>query len=131
MIEIQEEFKTRLLMAMTYRDVRAVDLAKYLGVKEGTISHYKSGYSKPKRNRLVQIANYLNVDPSWLMGLDVPMIPSKKHPMEMGGDAERRFLNEQEANDLMMSLSGENQARALKFLEHLYAVQIEEDNFNG
>lgn len=128
MITVAEEFKNRFVIAMNFRDMKAVDIAKRLNVKEGTISHYKSGYSKPKRDRLVKLANILEVDPSWLLGLDVPMLPSKKHHMEMGADAERRQLNEQEASDLMMELTTGNQARALKYLEHLYAIQCEEND---
>ena len=60
---------------MEFADIKAIDLAKRSGISEATISQYRSGYSKPKDNRLVLIANILGVDPAWLMGLDVPMLP--------------------------------------------------------
>lgn len=37
------------------------------------MSQYLSGYAEPKKNRLTLIADALNVNPTWLMGLDVPM----------------------------------------------------------
>ena len=73
MIEIKEEFKYRLDTALAAANMKPIDLANKTGLSESTISQYRSGYSKPRDKRLVQIANALNVSPSWLMGLDVPM----------------------------------------------------------
>ena len=73
MIEIKEEFRYRLERALVVRNIKPSELAKSTGISEATISQYRSGYSKPKDTRLVQIANCLHVDPSWLLGLDVPM----------------------------------------------------------
>jgi len=73
MLEIKEEFKDRLDKALTIRNIKPADLARKTGITEATISQYRSGYSKPKDKRLVDIANVLHVDPAWLMGLDVPM----------------------------------------------------------
>lgn len=73
MIQIKEEFKYRLERALSIREIKPADLARATDISEATISQYRSGYSKPKDTRLVKIANYLRVDPSWLMGLDVPM----------------------------------------------------------
>ena len=73
MVEIKEEFKYRLDTALAASNMKPIDLAHKTGLSEATISQYRSGYSKPKDKRLVQIANALNVNPSWLMGLDVPM----------------------------------------------------------
>lgn len=76
MIEIKEEFRYRLEKALSLREIKPSDLARLTGISEATISQYRSGYSKPKDKRLVQIANCLNVNPSWLMGLDVPFDPA-------------------------------------------------------
>lgn len=73
MIEIKEEFKYRLEKALSARNIKPADLARMSGISEATISQYRSGYSKPKDKRLVKIANCLDVNPTWLMGLDVPM----------------------------------------------------------
>lgn len=73
MVEIKELFKNRLDKALEYNNMKPADLAKKTGISEATISQYRSGYSKPKDKRLIIIANALHVDPTWLMGLDVPM----------------------------------------------------------
>ena len=75
MIEIKEEFKYRLEKALAEKDIKPAELAKATGISEATISQYRSGYSKPKYNRLALIANTLGVNPAWLMGIDVPMFP--------------------------------------------------------
>lgn len=80
MIEIVEEFKYRLEKAMAIRGKKAVDVSKGTGISESVISQYRKGLISPKREKIMQIADYLNVDPVWLMGLDVPMeiVPKQK-----------------------------------------------------
>ncbi len=73
MIEKVSTFKDRLNEALIIRDVKPVDLARGTGISESTISQYRSGYAEPKELRLGQIANYLDVNPTWLMGLNVHM----------------------------------------------------------
>ena len=70
-------FSERLNEYMTEYGVLSVDLAKQFGVSRSTISQYLKGTILPKRNRLVEIADALNINPLWLMGYDVPM-ESKK-----------------------------------------------------
>ena len=72
MIEKVETFKKRLEIALLARHMRPVDLAKKTGISESTISQYRSGYAEPKEERLALIANALRVNPTWLMGLNVP-----------------------------------------------------------
>lgn len=67
------EFKDRLLEAISKRGITAAELSRRTGISEATISQYKSGYAKPKEKKLSLLANALNVSPTWLMGLDVPM----------------------------------------------------------
>lgn len=86
MVEIKESFKTRLEKALEYRQVKPVDLSRVTGISESTISQYRSGYSKPKDERLVIIANALHVDPAWLMGIDVPMVKKSFVPDVAAGE---------------------------------------------
>lgn len=79
MIKIEESFKDRFNRALLMCNMTAADLSRKTGISESTLSQYKSGYAKPKDERLVKIANALGVDPAWLMGLDVPMRPSDVH----------------------------------------------------
>ena len=66
-------FAERIKEYMSRYDVKAVDLAKRFHLSRSTISQYVSGAVVPKRDRLVLIADALNIDPLWLMGYDVPI----------------------------------------------------------
>lgn len=67
------EFRDRLNEALRLKDWKPADLSRETGISAATISQYRSGYSKPKDVRLGKIAEALNVNPAWLMGLDVDM----------------------------------------------------------
>lgn len=73
MIEKTESFKDRLIKAMEIRNIKAADLSRKTGISESTISQYRSGYAMPKERKLAIIADALNVNPTWLMGLNVGM----------------------------------------------------------
>ena len=73
MINKVAEFKDRLNQALEDRNIKPVDLAYMTGISESTISQYRSGYAKPKEDKLAKISAALDVNPAWLMGLDVPM----------------------------------------------------------
>ena len=57
MVEVKEEFRYRLIKAMDREGIRAADLARKTGLLESTISQYRSGYAKPKEERLALLAN--------------------------------------------------------------------------
>ena len=63
----------RICKAMQIRNMRQVDLSLKTGIPKSAISQYCSGSFSPKQKRLFLIAQALNVDEAWLMGLDVPM----------------------------------------------------------
>jgi len=77
MIKNITPFKDRFKEAMDIRDARAIDVHYRTKISQSTISQYLSGYAEPKKQRLAIIADSLNVNPSWLMGLDVPMEKTK------------------------------------------------------
>ncbi len=72
-MEQQAKFKERLEQALKIRRMKPVELHRLTGISESTISQYRSGYAEPKKEKLTAIASALNVDPTWLMGLDVEM----------------------------------------------------------
>lgn len=78
-LEIIEDFKTRFNKALEIRGKKPIDVVKATGISESAISQYRSGLTEPKRERLAKIADYLKVNPTWLLGLDVPM-ENKKEP---------------------------------------------------
>ena len=73
MINRVSNFKDRFNQALEIRNILPVDLSKRTKISEATISQYRSGYAKPKEEKLAIISNALNVNPAWLMGLDVSM----------------------------------------------------------
>lgn len=73
MFDKTHTFRQRLDMALAIREMRPKDLAMRTGLSEATISQYRSGYTEPKTDKLALISRVLNVNPTWLMGLDVPL----------------------------------------------------------
>lgn len=73
MNESKEDFQKRFNKAISIRNIRPADLAEKSGLSKSTISHYMSGYTKPKSDKLFILAKALNVSETWLMGYDVPM----------------------------------------------------------
>lgn len=73
MIIREVPFSDRLNEALQKRNMKPAELARKTGLSEGTISQYRSGYAEPKRDRLLLIADKLRVNPTWLMGINVPM----------------------------------------------------------
>ena len=77
------------------RNIKPTELAKRTGLSKSTISHYMSGYTKPKSDKLFVLAKALNVREQWLMGLDVPMerVSDKNADMDLTGtDASSQIL---------------------------------------
>lgn len=68
-----EDFKTRFNKAISMRNIKPAELADKTGLSKSTISHYMSGYTKPKSDKLFVLAKVLDVREQWLMGLNVPM----------------------------------------------------------
>mgnify|MGYP002752748781 FL=1 len=56
-----------------------VDLAEKLGCAKSNISMYLSGQRNPTKMTIQLMAICLNVNPAWLMGLDVPKYLDKKN----------------------------------------------------
>ena len=95
MTKIIESFRTRLEKALAESGLKPIELAERTGISQSTISQYRSGYSKPKDKRLVKIAEVLNVDPAWLMGLDVPMI--KQDDVKKSRQLDGYYINDETA----------------------------------
>lgn len=70
---IVEDFSIRLKKAMTYRNMKQVDLCNKSGIDKALISNYLSGKYKAKQDKLHKLAIALDVSEGWLMGYDVDM----------------------------------------------------------
>ena len=67
----------RIKEAMEIRSMRQADIIEKTGISKGALSSNISGKYVPKQTNTYKIAKALNVDPSWLMGYDVPMESNK------------------------------------------------------
>lgn len=65
-----EETARRLKKAMSDKGLRQQDLADLSGVSKSNISHYVNGKHIPDSFMAYRLAKVLNVDPTWLMGID-------------------------------------------------------------
>lgn len=68
-----EDLKNRLKVALSYANMRPIELARKTGISKSSISQYMSGYTKPNDERIYLISQALDVSEAWLMGFDVPM----------------------------------------------------------
>lgn len=116
----------RLIMALERKGMIAQELSDQTGIHKSSISQYVNGSHVPSNISAGKMAAVLGVSPVWLMGYDVPMFEPQKHPGEMGNAAEMDSLYLQEAEAIIINLTFENRKRAIKYLENLYSVQLEE-----
>lgn len=75
MNKIVDTFESRLQYALDLRGKRQIDVCRHFNWPRSTMSQYCDPLVpyKPKADRMYQLAEYLNVSPTWLMGYDVPM----------------------------------------------------------
>lgn len=69
-VEYVSTFQDRFAELIAGKTV--VEAGEMLGISKTTVSAYTTGKRSPKVPVLKSIAHYFNVDPLWLMGLDVP-----------------------------------------------------------
>lgn len=80
-----EKFNQRLKKAMKMRNISQNELCQLTDIPKSAMSQYMSGVFKPKSDRLAVIAEALEVNSEWLLGIDVFMeqIPFKLYPHEV------------------------------------------------
>ncbi|WP_310604800.1 helix-turn-helix domain-containing protein [Anaerosporobacter sp.] len=93
-VVIIDSFQARFLQAKELRGLRWIDIAHESGLSKAQISQYKNGVHEPEQYALYQLANTLNVNIEWLMGMDVPM---EKLVSVKNADVLNRY---QELNDI-------------------------------
>lgn len=64
------ETAKRLLFAMANADISQQELANRSGINKSSISHYVNGSHEPGNKAAYAMANALDVNPLWLMGID-------------------------------------------------------------
>jgi transcriptional regulator with XRE-family HTH domain len=74
----------RIKKALYIKGMKQSDLCRLTKIPKSALSQYISGAFEPKQDRIYLMAQALNVNETWLMGLDVPMErqPKKVSPSE-------------------------------------------------
>ena len=67
-MEYTNEFASRLKYAMKLKSKKSVDICNATGLSSALISQYLTGKFEPKNDKAFIIANYLKVNPAWLLG---------------------------------------------------------------
>lgn len=75
---MRDTFANRLQQALHFRHIKQIELADKLGIHRGTINNYIKRRCEPGRNRIDQIAKVLDINPMWLLGYNVDIIPSEQ-----------------------------------------------------
>lgn len=129
-----DEFKKRFNEAITSRNMKPIELSQKTGLSKSTISHYMSGYAKPKSDKLYMLAKALDVNEAWLMGLDVPMERINPELLELQKKSRKAFSKEwniQFFENKMLSLfsllNDENKKKSITYTENLLSLQKLED----
>lgn len=71
MLQRIEPFKQRLKVAMESKNISQAELARKMNLSEATISSWIKGKYQATEENLEKLGYVLNVNPVWLMGLDV------------------------------------------------------------
>lgn len=111
----------RIKQALEIRNMKQADLIEKTGISKGALSSYISGRYIPKQSNTYLLAKALDVDPAWLMGLDVPM-ESKTNDYEIATLVNKVRKDEQVQELLQIyynELSDENKKRVIDIVKAL------------
>jgi len=109
--------KDRLNEALKYRNMTPLELAERCKMNKSSIYRYLNGERIPRTDAIHKMATVLNVDPSWVLGYNVPMTPD--YVIELDG---QKLIAEVE------QLTPENKEKLKDFLSYLLTKQEEKKN---
>ena len=75
---MKEGFGKRLEKCLRLRGKKAIDVAVACDFSRGMMSNYLNGKRVPRMDRTIEIANYLNVSPYYLLGLADNMVVAEQ-----------------------------------------------------
>ena len=71
--KIVDTFQKRLVELIKFSGLSQIEFSKKVELSRSLINRYVHRGDHPKGERIVQIANCFQINPLWLMGVDVPM----------------------------------------------------------
>ncbi|RGV69127.1 helix-turn-helix domain-containing protein [Enterocloster bolteae] len=121
------DFKARFNKAISKQNIKPIELSEKTGISKSAISHYMSGYTKPKSDKLYALSKALNVSEAWLMGYDVPMERSSDLNFSVTSNYDasnwlKHTSNEQELLNHFSKLNLKGEEEAIKRVKELIYV---------
>lgn len=127
MNEVIESFMDRFNYALSIRNIKPVELAEKTGISKSTISHYMSGYTKPKSDKLFILAKALDVNETWLMGYDVPINRNPNYVTSLEYDASNLFKHSKNEEVLLKHFSKLNLKGEEEAIKRVYELSMIKD----
>lgn len=70
----------RIVEILDYFGISQTELCKRTGIQKSALSNYLNGDREPRQNQISLIADPFGINPTWLMGYDVPMFYPEDTP---------------------------------------------------
>lgn len=126
MNEIVDTFSNRLSKIISIRNIKPIELSEKTGIDKSKISSYMSGRYKAKQNGILILSKVLDVNPSWLMGYNVPMnnsneVTKNKIPVFSTIKSEHKYLS----SETILNYETINDTPNV---QNYYALEISEDS---
>lgn len=102
-------FGKRMQIALEQKQMTRAELSRMTGISEPALYYYIKNDSEPKSRNIMKIADALNVDPNWLLGI------------------EQNPINSMDASELFSSLSVDNFGKLVDYARYLLATQEAND----
>lgn len=127
-----EVVKERLREALVRKNMRQADLVAQTGIDKSQISSYLAGKYRPKQENLSLLAEALEVNEYWLLGLDevIETTDIEKTAESRLQTYAKHIYGEREFEKLVLlyeSLSDENRRKTQIYMERLKKVQEMEE----
>lgn len=109
-------FSERLKQALNERGMKPIELSELTGISKSSISDWINGKYEAKSDKILLIAKALNVNESFLIGLQVPM-DNDTQKFESG----KKNINNKTVSELieiMNKLDEAGQSAILKFAKY-------------
>ena len=101
----------RLKLAMDEAGINQAELSLRTGIGKSSLSQYMSGEHWPNNQKIGIIADVLRVDPTWLMGFDVPMQTEDDQPVVKS--AHHGWYTDPETADIAQQIYADHNLHAL------------------
>lgn len=82
----------RLKEMMDFLQLKQSDVVNKTGITKSALSNYLHGTREPRQDQISKIADPYKINPTWLMGYDVPMFMNDLHDLTTFMDNNEQLL---------------------------------------